>query len=80
MKNNLEEATSILQRSLGKYDLENIDIEKSLTFTIPHFGNELNCGMMEQDKVLKFLEWLVDKGLEDKIILEQNLFTNELFD
>jgi hypothetical protein len=35
---------------------------------------------MEQDKIVRFLEWLVDKGLEDKIILEQNLFTNELFD
>ncbi|MBC7655024.1 MAG: ABC transporter substrate-binding protein [Oligoflexus sp.] len=80
VKNNIKESTSILQRSLSKYDVENINIEKSLSYTVPHFGNELNCGMMEQDKVLRFLEWLVDKGLEDKIVLEQNLFTNELFD
>lgn len=80
VKNNLKESTTILKRYLSNYDLENIDIEKSITFTIPYFGNESNCGIMKQDKILRFLEWLVDKGLEDKVILEQNLFTNELFD
>ncbi|MEY5068925.1 MAG: hypothetical protein RLZ47_787 [Bacteroidota bacterium] len=79
-QDNLQESTRILKRYLTDYDLENIDLEKSISFTTPHFGNELNCGIMKKDRVSKFLEWLVNKGLEDKVILEQSLFTNELFD
>lgn len=78
-KNNLNESKNILQHYVTSYDLKNIDLEKSISITIPYFGNESNCGMMDNDRIVKFLEWLVDKGLEDKIILEQNLFTNELF-
>lgn len=80
VKNNLKESTNILRNYLNDQDLENIDLEQSITYTIPHFGNETNCGTMEQNKISKFSEWLVEKGLEDKIILEQTLFTNELFD
>lgn len=80
VKNNLEESKLILQRYLTDYDLEHINIEKSLSMTIPHFGDELSCGTMNQERIFKFLEWLVDKGLEDKRVLEQNLFTNELLD
>jgi ABC-type nitrate/sulfonate/bicarbonate transport system substrate-binding protein len=79
-KNNLNESKSILQRYVTNYDLENMDIDKSLTMTFPHFGDEINCGIMKQEKVLLFLKWLVDNQLEDKRILEQSLFTNELFE
>ena len=77
VKNNLDESKKILQQYVTSYDLENIDLEKSISTTIPYFGNESNCGKMNHDKIINFLKWLVDKGLEDKIILEQNLFTNE---
>jgi len=80
VKNNLQESKSILQRYLTNYDLENIDIEKSLAMTFPHFGDEFNCGIMKQERVLPFLKWLVDNHVEDKRILEQYLFTNELFE
>ena len=80
VKNNLQESKSILQRYLTSYDRENIDIEKSLAMTFPHFGDEFNCGIMKQERVLPFLKWLVDNDLEDKRILEQYLFTNELFE
>ncbi len=79
-QNNLKESITILQRYLTPYDLEHIDIEKSIAYTIPYFGDEFTCGKMKQEKILRFLKWLVDKGLEDKIILEQHLFTNELLD
>jgi ABC-type nitrate/sulfonate/bicarbonate transport system substrate-binding protein len=80
VKNNQKESSDILRCYLSDHDLENIDIEQSISYTIPHFGNESNCGMMEQNKILKFSEWLVAKGLEDQRILKQKLFTNELFD
>jgi ABC-type nitrate/sulfonate/bicarbonate transport system substrate-binding protein len=79
-KNNLTESVDILKRYVTEYDLKNIDLEKSISFSIPHFGDESNCGVMKQERVLSFRKWLVDKGLEDKVILNQNLFTNELFE
>jgi ABC-type nitrate/sulfonate/bicarbonate transport system substrate-binding protein len=80
VKDNQEESKSILKRYVTEYDLENIDIDKSLAMTFPHFGDEVNCGIMEQEKVVLFLKWLVDNKLEDNRILEQSLFTNELFE
>jgi ABC-type nitrate/sulfonate/bicarbonate transport system substrate-binding protein len=79
-KNNLTESVEILKRYVTEYDLKNIDLEKSIFFSIPHFGEESNCGVMKQERVSSFLKWLVDSGLEDKIILNQSLFTNELFE
>lgn len=79
-KENLNESLSILKRYVTAYDLENIDLEKSISFSMPHFGDDSNCGTMKQERVSSFLVWLVDRGLEDKVILNQSLFTNELFE
>jgi ABC-type nitrate/sulfonate/bicarbonate transport system substrate-binding protein len=79
-KNNLTESVEILKRYVTEYDLKNIDLEKSISFSTPHFGEESNCGVMKQERVSSFLKWLVDSGLEDKVILNQSLFTNELFE
>jgi ABC-type nitrate/sulfonate/bicarbonate transport system substrate-binding protein len=79
-KNNLAESTDILGRYVTEYDLNNIDLEKAISFSIPHFGDESTAGLMKQDRVLSFTQWLVDRGLEDKVILNQRLFTNELFE
>jgi ABC-type nitrate/sulfonate/bicarbonate transport system substrate-binding protein len=79
-KNNLAASAKILTRYVTEYDLKNIDLEKSISFSIPYFGNESDCGRMKKERVSSFIQWLVDKGLEDKVILSQNLFTNELFD
>ncbi len=77
-KNNISETVNILKRYVTEYDLNNIDLKSSLSFSIPYFGDESNCGIMEEKKVLNFKKWLVDKGLEDNVILNQNLFTNDL--
>lgn len=79
VEENLEEAAAILKPNLTAYDLENIAIEKSLSMTFPYFGNPNNCGKMNPKKVHEFLQWLVDNQLEDKKILEQELFSNALF-
>lgn len=79
-KNNLTESTQILSRYVTEYDLNNIDLEKAISFSIPHFGNESTAGFMKQERVSSFIQWLVDRGLEDKVILNQRLFTNELFE
>lgn len=77
-KDNLNQSKEILQKHLTAYDLEHIDIEKSIKSTLPYFGNDVNCGKMNMDKVKSFLKWLVEHQLEDKKILDQELFTNEL--
>lgn len=79
-KNNLAESAEILSRYVTEYDLQNIDLEKAISYSIPHFGDESSCGVMEYERVLSFIKWLVDKGLEDQVILNQSLYTNELFE
>lgn len=79
-KNNIDESISILQKYLTAYDLQHIDLIKSFKATVPHFGDEKNCGEMEEDRVISFLEWIVEQQLETKLILEQHLYTNELLE
>jgi len=79
-RDNLNESVAILKRYVTEYDLNNIDLEKSISYTIPHFGDESNCGVMKQERVSAFIQWIVNRGLEDNAVLNQSLFTNELFD
>jgi hypothetical protein len=79
-KDNTSEAIKILNSFLTDYDKTNIDIEKSLNITVPFFGNESTCGMMKHERLTAFFKWLSDNQLENSRILEQTLFTNELFD
>lgn len=79
-KQNLNESVAILKRNVTEDDLNNINFEKSISFTMPHFGDESNCGIMKQERVSAFIKWIVDRGLEDKAVLNQSLFTNELFE
>jgi ABC-type nitrate/sulfonate/bicarbonate transport system substrate-binding protein len=78
--NNLTESVDILKRYVTEYDLKNIDLEKAISFSIPHFRDGVDYGVMKQERVLRFTKWLTDRGLEDKAILNQILFTNELFE
>lgn len=79
-KNNLIESTEILSRYVTEYDLNNIDLEKALLFSIPNFGDFSSAGFMNQERVSSFIQWLVEKGLENETILNQSLFTNELLE
>jgi len=79
-RDNLNQSVAILKCYVTEYDLNNIDLEKSIYFTMPHFGDESNCGVMKQERVSAFIQWIVDRGLEDNVVLNQSLFTNELFD
>ncbi|MEN8839010.1 MAG: ABC transporter substrate-binding protein [Flavobacteriales bacterium] len=76
-KNKLK-AAEILKSHVTAADKENIDIEQAIDFTIPYFGEEANCGIMQQERVDNFTHWLVQQELENEKIKTQNLFTNEL--
>jgi len=76
--NNSEIAAKILKEHLTEYDIKNIDIEASIAMTAPHFGTDSSCGFMKLERITTFLKWLVVHNLEDKKIIGQNLFTNDL--
>lgn len=73
-----EESVEILSHYLTDYDRDNIDLLKCIEYSKPFFGNELNCGKMKEERVNKFVEWLVMNDLESPRLQEVNLFTNEL--
>jgi ABC-type nitrate/sulfonate/bicarbonate transport system substrate-binding protein len=75
---NKASAVSILKEYLTAYDKANIDLHKSLEITAPYFGKDKECGFMKTERVTAFLTWLVEQHLENKNILDQYLFTNDL--
>ncbi|TXD51570.1 MULTISPECIES: ABC transporter substrate-binding protein [unclassified Polaribacter] len=72
------EAVRILNNYLTEQDQKNINIPKTLAVSKSYFGTNNTCGFMNVAKVDLFLNWLVEKKLEDAQILNQHLFTNEL--
>lgn len=79
-QNNISASTEVLKQYVTDYDLNNINLAASIEITAPHFGDTTNCGRMDETKVRAFLQWLVNKGLEEEKILSQHLFSNELLD
>ncbi|WP_296312643.1 ABC transporter substrate-binding protein [Winogradskyella sp. UBA3174] len=75
---NKSRAITILKGYLTDYDKANIDISQSIDLTAPYFGNDQECGFMKPERINIFLKWLVEHNLENKKIIEQNLFTNDL--
>lgn len=78
VKDNVATSQKILAKYLTTYDLLNINLETSLLMSLPHFGNTSTCGKMKKERVINFLEWLVDHQLESDVILNQQLYTNDL--
>lgn len=76
-KNEME-AVAILEKYISERDKNNIEIKKSLEISKAYFGTQQSCGFMNSENVQSFLQWIVDKKLENSSILHQNLYTNEL--
>ncbi|MCG9881008.1 MAG: ABC transporter substrate-binding protein [Bacteroidia bacterium] len=78
-KENLTHAEEILKKHLTEYDQVNINLSKSISYTVPFFGDEHSAGKMDKERVDLFLKWIVENNLESDIILNQPLYTNDLF-
>lgn len=78
VENNKIEANKILSKHLTNYDRKNINLSKAIDLTVPLIGNEETCGLMKPKRVSDFLNWIVNNRLEDKKILNQSLYSNEL--
>jgi ABC-type nitrate/sulfonate/bicarbonate transport system substrate-binding protein len=77
---NKSKSVSILKDYLTDYDKANIDISKSIDVTAPYFGKDKECGFIKSERINIFLKWLVEQNLENKKIISQSLFTNELLE
>lgn len=75
---NQAQAVAILTKYVSKKDAETIDIAKSQAFVAPFYGDETVWGTMESGRINLFLNWLIKNQLENEIILQQQLFTNDL--
>jgi ABC-type nitrate/sulfonate/bicarbonate transport system substrate-binding protein len=70
-------AIEILAKFVPETD-KNIDLGKTLAESEGAFGSEENWGIMDDDNVTEFLNWLHKNGLETQQIAVSDLFTNEL--
>ena len=76
--NNPKQAVGILTSYLPERDVKMINVGKSQEFVSPYYGDRINWGSMEKDRIDRFLNWLVEHELESEAILSDDLFTNEL--
>lgn len=73
------EATELLKKYLTDYDKKNVNLERALELSIPFFGDKKTCGKMNLERIELFVNWIIERKLENEIIKDQELFSNELF-
>lgn len=69
----------IAERILSKYIPEHddkINLGEALKITAPHFGNERNWGIMNEEVIAEFMNWITDKQLEKNFIQATKVATN----
>ncbi|MGB6151908.1 MAG: ABC transporter substrate-binding protein [Pricia sp.] len=76
-KKNPEAAVAHLAPHIAEGD-KNIDLLESQKYTGQFYGNEDTWGVIELPKVLAYLAWLKDKGLEDYTLLGSSLVDSQL--
>lgn len=72
------QAVAMLAQYVPARDAQAIDLLKSQDFVSPFYGAGANWGIMTDDRIRLFLEWLVAHKLEDTAVLRQALHTNDL--
>lgn len=72
-----EEAIAILTKYLTEEDKQNIDLQKSLQLSTTAFGNEASWGVMEENNVTTFLNWLHQHGIEKRLFISNEVITNQ---
>ncbi len=74
----VEKAASILKQYVPEQDQNNIDLAKSIAYSLPYFGKDEEYGVFRTQPMHKYLNWLVENNLESEQILNQTLYTNAL--
>ena len=55
-----------------------MDLAKCLEITAPHFGDKSNWGLISEQKMKSFLDWIYEHKLESKKLNVRNLYSNSL--
>jgi ABC-type nitrate/sulfonate/bicarbonate transport system substrate-binding protein len=71
-QSHLTEAVDIIAPYLAEQD-KNIDWQESQKFTAPYYGNEQNWGLIEEENVILFLDWLTSNNLIDGTLTYKEL-------
>ncbi|MDN3202800.1 ABC transporter substrate-binding protein [Algoriphagus sediminis] len=74
---NPEESIQILRKYLPPRDRD-MDLAKCLEITAPHFGDKSNWGLISEQKMKSFLDWIYEHKLESKKLNVRNLYSNSL--
>lgn len=75
-KQNPEEAVEILRKYVPESE-QKINLREALKVTAPHFGNEENWGLMREQVVATFMDWIREKGLETSQLKVSEIMTNQ---
>lgn len=75
-KNNQDESIKILEKYVPQ--LNNINLQDSLSMSAEYLGNEHDWGVMNHSVVDEFLSWLHENHLESKKFEVSEIITNEL--
>lgn len=76
-KANAEEAVTHLSPHIAEGD-KNINLLESQKYTAQFYGDKQTWGTMELEKVVEYLTWLKDKGLEQHELEVNSLVTDSL--
>ncbi|TPN85117.1 ABC transporter substrate-binding protein [Aquimarina algicola] len=76
-KENHHEAAEILSPFISNND-KNIDLVKSLQYISPYFGNFIDWGVMHSLEVDRFLQWIHEKNMEQRLLSSSDVATHAL--
>ncbi len=76
-KDNPETAVNCIAPFVSEQD-KNINLLESQKFTSPFYGTKENWGMLEEEKVMTYLNWLYENELEVQKLAFDSLVFNEL--
>ncbi len=75
-QNHPDEVVEILSNYVPEYD-QHIDLSKALEMTAPHFGTEVDWGMLKEERIQAFVDWIKVKGLETSSTEISEIATND---
>ena len=70
-----DEAVELLGKYVPEED-QTINLKRALEITAPHFGDEQTFGILKEDVVAKFLDWITTKELEEQKFKIEEVMTN----
>lgn len=75
-KTDSKASVELLSKYISEADRK-IDLESALEMSLASFGTENTWGVLEKNTISKFVDWIKSKGLEEKNINTETIYTNQ---